>query len=446
MAFLRDTAVGQVLRFVTRNHILKYPEEEEGFKLPETWQRMLNSEEDPEKLEREVRRQEQERGTTSNNSSSSNSVHDGHDDDDEREQEMARQLSESKKEQDEGIAAAPPVSPTPRPLALARTQSDRNHQDASLQRTRSRQETQAYTEDRFDIEQQEQLDRTKSIPIVPRRTKDGAILVDWYYSDDPENPQNWTNLHRGLITALICVYTFVVYTSSAIYVTSTEGVAENFHVTLTEASLGLSLFVLGYGIGPLLFSPLSEIPSIGRNPIYIVTMFLFVIVSIPAPFVDNYAGLMVLRFLQGFFGSPCLASGAASLGDMYSMMALPFALVAWVSAAYCGPALGPLLSGFSVPAKDWRWSLLEILWASAPVFVAMFLLLPETSTPNLLYRRAQRLRKLTGSERFLSQAEIDQRNLDGSAVVMSALVKPFEISFKDPAVLFTQIYTAIIYG
>ena len=75
----------------------------------------------------------------------------------------------------------------------------------SLQRSRSRQETEAYTEDRYDVERNEALERTKSVPIVPRRTKDGAILVDWYYSDDKENPQNWTNIHRGLVTALICV-------------------------------------------------------------------------------------------------------------------------------------------------------------------------------------------------------------------------------------------------
>ena len=76
----------------------------------------------------------------------------------------------------------------------------------------------------------------------------------------------------------------------------------------------------------------------------------------------------------------------------------------------------------------------------------MFLFLPETSTPNLLLRRAKRLRKLTGSQRFMSQSEIDQRHMTVSHVVVDALIKPMEITIKDPAVLFVQIYTAIIYG
>lgn len=94
----------------------------------------------------------------------------------------------------------------------------------------------------------------------------------------------------------------------------------------------------------------------------------------------------------------------------------------------------------------WRWSLYESIWASAPVGIAMFLFLPETSSPNILLRRAQRIRKLTGNERFMSQSEIDQRNMKFSHVFLDALIKPLEITIKDPAVMFVQVYTAIIYG
>ena len=44
------------------------------------------------------------------------------------------------------------------------------------------------------------------------------------------------------------------------------------------------------------------------------------------------------------------------------------------------------------------------------------------------------------------QSEINQRNMRFSHVAVDALVKPLEIAIKDPAVLFVQIYTAIIYG
>ncbi|KAK5796019.1 hypothetical protein VI817_005304 [Penicillium citrinum] len=306
--------------------------------------------------------------------------------------------------------------------------------------------TTSSTEAGVEAQEKDEIERVKSAPIVPVRTKEGAILVDWYYTDDADNPHNWSNSKRAMMTTLICLYTFVVYTTSAIYTSSLAGVMEEFNVNTLVGTLGLSLYVLGYGVGPLVFSPLSEIPIIGRNPVYIITMFLFVIISIPTALVGNFPGLLVLRFLQGFFGSPCLASGGASIGDMYSLISLPYAMMAWVSAAYCGPALGPLLSGFAVPVKGWRWSLYESIWASAPVFILMLLFLPETSSATILLRRAQRLRKVFNDNRFMSQSEIDQRNMRISDVAVDALVKPLEITIKDPAVLFVQVYTAIIYG
>ncbi|KAK2595965.1 hypothetical protein QQS21_006495 [Conoideocrella luteorostrata] len=392
---IRDAPLGQLIRLLTSNRLLQYPEERADFKLPQPWQQMLDN---PDAIIDE-------------------------------DQSLSPTV---------GSGTTTPGDDTPEGQGQGR--------DLHLHREKTPSEEPAFSEARREAEQLHEIEKTKSIPIVPRRTKDGAILVDWYFSDDAENPQNWSNKKRALVVTIICLYTFVVYTSSAIYTTSTQGVMEEFGVSQLKATLGLSMYVLGYGVGPLIFSPLSEIPRIGRNPVYIITMFLFVIISIPTAFAPNFAGLIVLRFLQGFFGSPCLASGGASLGDIYSMMAVPYAMVAWVSAAYCGPSIGPLLSGFAVPVKGWRWSLYESIWASAPVLLAMFISLPETSGPNILLRRAQRLRKVTGNARFMSQSEIDQQNMKMSSVFLDALIKPIEITFKDPAVLFVQIYTAIIYG
>jgi DHA1 family multidrug resistance protein-like MFS transporter len=176
----------------------------------------------------------------------------------------------------------------------------------------------------------------KPTNLTPKMTKDGTILVDWYNEGDTANPHNWSNLRRALLALLICLYTFVVYLSSAIYASSTQGVMEKFGVSNLEATLGLAMYVLGYGIGPLLFSPLSEIPRIGRSPVFIITMGLYVVLSIPTALVNNFPGLVILRFLQGFFGSPCLASGGATLSDMYSLVHLPFAMIAWVGAMSCG--------------------------------------------------------------------------------------------------------------
>lgn len=288
--------------------------------------------------------------------------------------------------------------------------------------------------------------RKESRIVVPKRTANGVILVDWYTDDDPENPQNWPSIVKSMVVLLTCTYTWVVYTASTIIAPSQEGIMEQFGVTATVASLSIALFVLAYGAGPLIFGPLSEIPAIGRNWIYISTFWVFFILSFPTAVVQNFAGLLVLRSLTGFFGSPALANAGATFSDMYSLVYLPYYLSWWTWAAWAGPALGFTLSGFAVTTEDWRWSLWEIVWMAAPTAVILFLFLPETSTPNILLRRAQRLRKLTGSQYLQSQSEIDQHGLTASAVAVNALIKPIEIMIKDPSILFIHAYTGLFYG
>ncbi|KAF3915648.1 hypothetical protein ABW21_db0209409 [Orbilia brochopaga] len=277
------------------------------------------------------------------------------------------------------------------------------------------------------------LERTASKPIAPTRTREGYILVDWYTTDDPENPKNWGAGKKTIVVLQIYLYTLAVYMGSAIYTPSIPGVVEVFGVSTTVALLGLSLYVLGYGTGPLLWSPLSEIPVIGRNPPYLFTFGIFVILSVPTALVDNIGGLLVLRFLQGFFGSPCLATGGASLGDVTDLLYLSYFLTGWAGFATAGPALGPVISGFSVPAKG-------------PVFISMFFLLPETSANNILLRRAKRIRKLTGNPMYKSQSELDQQGLTAKSVTYEALVRPWILNALDPAILFTTVYVMIVYG
>jgi MFS transporter, DHA1 family, multidrug resistance protein len=95
---------------------------------------------------------------------------------------------------------------------------------------------------------------------------------------------------------------------------------------------------------------------------------------------------------------------------------------------------------------SWRWSFWEVLWMAGPIFILMFVAMPETSSSNILLRRARRLRAINGDSRLRAQSEIDQGNMKVSTVIWNSIVTPMEISIKDPAILFTNIYTALQYG
>ena len=166
-----------------------------------------------------------------------------------------------------------------------------------------------------------------------------------------------------MVTFEICLLTIGVYMGSAIYSAGTESVMGIFGVSEVAATLGLSLFVAGYGIGPMLWAPMSEVPQIGRNPVYIGTLLVFVALQAPTALASNFGMLLAFRFLTGFFGSPVLATGGASMADMYTSKERAFPMGIWGVAAVCGPTLGPLVGGFAVQyapieggfTAPWTW-------------------------------------------------------------------------------------------
>lgn len=213
-------------------------------------------------------------------------------------------------------------------------------------------------------------------------------------------------------------------------------------------------------------------PSIGRNPIYIGGLALFVIFQAPIVAAPNFATILVFRFLSGFVGSPALATGGASMAgelgirfstqrlpmhrltnmsarsaaDIFPFSALPVAIGVWSLGAVCGPVLGPVVGGFAAEANGWRWPNYELLWISGFSLLLLGLCLPETLGSTILVRRAARLRKLTGNPLLKTQYELDRRE-DETAFQLAKynFIRAIQLC-AEPAVLFANSYIALVYA
>lgn len=89
-----------------------------------------------------------------------------------------------------------PPDPRPSPAPAA-------GQELPVELSLSRQERLSYTQERLEIDQELELQRTKSKPISLRKSADGTILVDWYTTDDPANPQNWSQRKKIFVLTQI---------------------------------------------------------------------------------------------------------------------------------------------------------------------------------------------------------------------------------------------------
>lgn len=197
----------------------------------------------------------------------------------------------------------------------------------------------------------------------------------------------------------------------------------------------------------MFLAPFSEAPPIGRMPVYILTHLAFVFLNFGVVYAKNIGMLLTFRFLTGFIGSPVLATGAASLADMFTPKKLPYAVAIWGNFGICGPVLGPLVSGFAVMAKGWKWSIWILIWLNGLCAVFMVFAMPETSADNILYRRARRVRGVTGEGRWKSAGEVEMENFEVREVVMMMLVRPFWLCFvSEPILLVQNVYLGLIYA
>jgi DHA1 family multidrug resistance protein-like MFS transporter len=248
-----------------------------------------------------------------------------------------------------------------------------------------------------------------------------------------------------MTTLAINILTFSVYAGSSIITPSTPGLMRAFNVGETKAIMSLSAYIMGYAVGPLFLGPPSDIPKIGRSWPYWTSMLALVLFNVGAAKAQSYGTLVTMRLLAGMAGSPALATGGATLGDIWENLALPKAIAIWAIGAVSGPVSGPVIGGWAAMNVSWRLPYWLFAAMSGIGLFATLFMLPETLPDNILYRRAKRLRKLTGNDRLRSQGEINQAAIKPIEFVKHAFYMPIRISFE-PIVLYSSVLLGLIYA
>lgn len=150
-------------------------------------------------------------------------------------------------------------------------------------------------------------------------------------------------------TTLIAAFT------SSIFSTATTAVAAQFHVSTEVGLLGLSLYVLGFAVGPLFWAPLSELR--GRRLPLVIAMFGFSIFQVAVAAGKDLQTIILCRFWGGVFGACPLAVVAAVFSDMFDNRTRGMAITVFSMTVFTGPLLAPFIGGFIVESYlGWRWT------------------------------------------------------------------------------------------
>jgi MFS family permease len=113
---------------------------------------------------------------------------------------------------------------------------------------------------------------------------------------------------------------------------------ELYGVSSTAAILPFTTYVLGLSFGPVLSAPISE--TRGRRFVFLICTPIYALFVVGCGTTNSFAGLVVLRFFAGFFGSPPLAVAAGSAADLSTTRTRGVILTTIITTAFLGPALG----------------------------------------------------------------------------------------------------------
>jgi len=160
--------------------------------------------------------------------------------------------------------------------------------------------------------------------------------------------------------------------------------------------------------------------------------------------VPSMAGLVIMRFIKGAFGSSLLANAGGVVADIFPASQRGLGIIVFSSAPLLGPVLGPVVGGFIAQNFGFQWLEGFLTIFSGILWIVVSLIVPETYSPVLLQRRAATLTNMTGRI-YKSKAE-EEINRSLRARLKIALTRPWTLLFLEPIVLLLSIYMAILYG
>ncbi|KAL4974710.1 major facilitator superfamily domain-containing protein [Aspergillus desertorum] len=267
-------------------------------------------------------------------------------------------------------------------------------------------------------------------PLLPDPER---YVVGYTGVDDPMHPHNWSTTTKVILSSILAYNTFTASFASAIFPAAVGDVA----------TLGATLYVLGFSAGPTIWAPASEL--IGRRWPITIGMLGYSIFTIGTATAKDKQTLFITRFFAGLFAASPLAIVPAAFADMYDNSHRGIAIAMFAMAVFVGPFASPFTGGFIVMSYlGWRWTMYMSAIMGFLGVILLVLFYKETYAPVVLVEKAATLRRQTHNWGIHSKQ--DEVELDLHELITTNFSRPFRMLLTESIVFLVTIYMSFIYG
>ncbi|KAF9893934.1 hypothetical protein FE257_008905 [Aspergillus nanangensis] len=177
--------------------------------------------------------------------------------------------------------------------------------------------------------------------------------------------------YAALLTINVFVFMGNMYSSGL--ATGFENLGADLHVPFNKLADLISWSVLAMGLSNLVWMPLAL--CFGKRPIVLISMAWFVAGCIWTAVAKDYGSLLGARVFASFgLGS------IESIGpNMFYERDYASAMATYALFLSGGSQIGPVIAGYLIKARGWRWFFILCIIIAAVNLVTTFFLLPETT-------------------------------------------------------------------
>ncbi|KAJ7147629.1 MFS polyamine transporter [Mycena crocata] len=259
---------------------------------------------------------------------------------------------------------------------------------------------------------------------------------------DPRNPLTFSPFKKWSVVSAPIVLSVLASSTASAYTLGIPSMMRDTHCTNFQATLGLSVYALGYGVVPLFTSAFSE--SCGRQPLYLISLTGCILSHLMAALSRNGPMVIVARALQGSFGGVVTIVGG-TIADLWLPHERGLPMSIFTAAVFAGNALGPVVSGWveENPHLGWRWIQYIHMICFGACMILLLTVTQETRSSILLTRLAKSVRTRTGDVRFHVKGGDDQNLRD---LIITSCTRPFYLLIKEPVVTSFSVWISFVWG
>ncbi|OOQ83365.1 putative MFS multidrug transporter [Penicillium brasilianum] len=264
-------------------------------------------------------------------------------------------------------------------------------------------------------------------------------MLSWDSDDDPKNPYNWPASRKWTLTCLAAFATFLAMMNGTIPTVAHLEISEAFNVNETSFPHSywmVTTWALGGACSALFILPLAE--DFGTRPVFLSTYLIFLCFLVPQAVAQNFATLVVTRFLSGGCAAVLANTAAGVIGNVWSTewsRSVPVSL--YILGYMAGSSMGPVMGAAIFQALGWRWiGYMQLIWFGA-LFPIYYFLFHETRGSVILVRRGK---DTTKGDVFVHAETLNLQNLTASAT------RPVILFCTEPVLFVSTLWSAFTVG